>query len=170
MFDIAKTQGTDNVDRIPGGVGDGFGPQYTVWDANITHGCVCDPGYTGPDCSYRNCPYGDDPRSDHQQDFAFVLTTTNSDAGEDLAGNFYLQIGAIRSEGFNADGSVTTAAVLESVLEDMENIREARVVQGAVDASKGSTWTIALRWAHQLGTNNLCVCSCGTNGACADVG
>lgn len=35
---------------------------YTsVWDANIIHGCVCDPGWIGHDCSQMECPRGDDP-------------------------------------------------------------------------------------------------------------
>jgi hypothetical protein len=39
-------------------------PVYTyknVWDADMVHGCVCDPGYEGPDCSLMICPTGDDP-------------------------------------------------------------------------------------------------------------
>lgn len=33
----------------------------SVWDANILHGCVCDPGWIGHDCSQLECPRGDDP-------------------------------------------------------------------------------------------------------------
>lgn len=32
-----------------------------VWDADKMHGCVCDEGYEGYDCSLRVCPHGDDP-------------------------------------------------------------------------------------------------------------
>lgn len=32
-----------------------------VWDAHMLHGCVCDDGYHGSDCSLRYCPVGDDP-------------------------------------------------------------------------------------------------------------
>lgn len=34
---------------------------YTLWDAEKIQGCVCDPGYSGYDCSDRLCPKGDDP-------------------------------------------------------------------------------------------------------------
>jgi len=34
---------------------------YRLWDAESTLGCVCDGGYTGPDCSERICKYGTDP-------------------------------------------------------------------------------------------------------------
>lgn len=32
-----------------------------VWDANMMYGCNCDTGYSGPSCSLRDCPVGDDP-------------------------------------------------------------------------------------------------------------
>lgn len=32
-----------------------------TWDGNRIFGCLCDPGYTGYDCSLRTCPTGDDP-------------------------------------------------------------------------------------------------------------
>ena len=30
------------------------------WDAGKEHGCVCDMGYRGPDCSLQECPTGVD--------------------------------------------------------------------------------------------------------------
>eukprot|EP00501_MAST-03F_sp_TOSAG23-6_P000261 GSMAST32.ASY1.ANO1.267.1 assembled CDS len=36
-------------------------PDYNAWDALKTQSCVCDVGYSGPDCSLRLCPKGDDP-------------------------------------------------------------------------------------------------------------
>jgi len=34
---------------------------YKLWDEQSTMGCVCDPGYDGPDCSKRQCKSGPDP-------------------------------------------------------------------------------------------------------------
>jgi len=34
---------------------------YKLWDEHATLGCVCDPGYEGPDCSMKSCKYGADP-------------------------------------------------------------------------------------------------------------
>jgi hypothetical protein len=34
---------------------------YALWDADITMGCKCNPGYSGADCSGRMCKYGIDP-------------------------------------------------------------------------------------------------------------
>lgn len=43
-------------------LGIGAAVSYTTnWDSDMMHGCVCNSGYTGPDCSLRECPKGDDP-------------------------------------------------------------------------------------------------------------
>jgi hypothetical protein len=34
---------------------------YRLWDDGKNRACVCDPGYSGFDCSLMECPYGDDP-------------------------------------------------------------------------------------------------------------
>jgi len=36
-------------------------PEYSLWDKDKTMTCECDAGYTGPDCSLRQCPSGADP-------------------------------------------------------------------------------------------------------------
>ena len=35
--------------------------EYSQWDAKMMYGCLCNDGWTGPDCSQRECPVGDDP-------------------------------------------------------------------------------------------------------------
>ena len=37
------------------------GNVYELWDRDATMGCECDKGFTGPDCSLRECKYGIDP-------------------------------------------------------------------------------------------------------------
>jgi len=37
------------------------GNTYDLWDKDVTMGCKCDPGYTGPDCNDRVCIRGIDP-------------------------------------------------------------------------------------------------------------
>lgn len=34
---------------------------YRLWDQDKAQSCVCDAGFSGPDCSRRECPRGDDP-------------------------------------------------------------------------------------------------------------
>lgn len=36
---------------------------YRLWDADKLTSCICDAGYTGMDCSLRQCPTGADPLS-----------------------------------------------------------------------------------------------------------
>lgn len=51
-----------------------------TWDAERIHGCICDPGHTGYDCSLKTCPTGDDPATfdDHVE---VQLMTCNADSG-----------------------------------------------------------------------------------------
>jgi len=49
-------------------------PTYSAWDATHTQMCVCDSGYSGPDCSLRDCPKGADP-------VLYALEVTNSVQG-----------------------------------------------------------------------------------------
>lgn len=37
-----------------------------TWDGNRIHGCLCDRGWHGFDCSLRDCPGGDDPGTYNQ--------------------------------------------------------------------------------------------------------
>jgi len=45
---------------------------YNLWDADKAQACICDSGFTGIDCSMRDCPRGDDP-----------LTTGNRWSGDE---------------------------------------------------------------------------------------
>merc|ERR1719261_642156 len=38
-----------------------LGSTYGLWDKEKTMKCECDKGYSGPDCSIRQCPQGPDP-------------------------------------------------------------------------------------------------------------
>ncbi|KAG6604484.1 tenascin-like protein [Phytophthora cinnamomi] len=89
----------------------------TPWDADRIYGCVCDHGYTGVDCSLRQCPYGDDPISTGQVDeMQSVSCLCNG-----CTGTFTL---SFRGETTRPlDGSVDTAVTLKAALEDLLTIR-----------------------------------------------
>jgi len=55
-------------------------PTYNLWDANKVAGCVCDDGFSGHDCSQRNCPGGHDPldvQGEDKIDTNSATSTTN---------------------------------------------------------------------------------------------
>jgi len=56
---------------------------YTLWDADITMGCKCDPQYFGPDCSLKQCKYGVDPLYWTESDGEVII---NLDAGAAVGG------------------------------------------------------------------------------------
>ncbi|KAG5185323.1 tenascin-like protein [Tribonema minus] len=49
-------------------------PYDTRWDAAMIYGCACDKGFSGPDCSIRLCPTGDDPLTGGQRNEQQAVT------------------------------------------------------------------------------------------------
>ncbi|KAG6965948.1 hypothetical protein JG688_00006988 [Phytophthora aleatoria] len=89
----------------------------TPWDADRIYGCVCDHGYTGADCSLRQCPYGDDPISTGQGDEVQSVSCLCNGC----TGTFTL---SFRGETTRPlVGNVDTAATLKTALEDLITIR-----------------------------------------------
>ena len=39
-----------------------YSTSYNLWDADLIHGCICDSGWQGHDCSQQVCEVGVDPR------------------------------------------------------------------------------------------------------------
>ncbi|GBG32599.1 Tenascin [Hondaea fermentalgiana] len=67
---------------------------YNLWDKDMSRSCVCDAGYSGPDCSERKCGYGDDPLTVGQTtEKQWVDIYTDYDATDDntFAGHFRLK-------------------------------------------------------------------------------
>ena len=68
---------------------------YELWDADITMGCVCDEGYSGPSCEERRCKHGFDPMfqdpegSQRFTNISYVLYTRNPLA--EITGNYSLE-------------------------------------------------------------------------------
>lgn len=96
-----------------------YSATYTApWDADRIFGCVCDFGYTGVDCSLRQCPYGDDPISTGQVDEVQAVSCL---CGAGCTGTFTL---SFRGETTRPlDGSVDTDVTLKAALEDLLTIR-----------------------------------------------
>jgi len=61
---------------------------YALWDEYSTMGCICDPGYDGPDCSEMKCKFGADPlyyddkQNIRYSNYTFVLWNIDKEAAD----------------------------------------------------------------------------------------
>jgi hypothetical protein len=117
---------------------------YNLWDAHKIQGCICDPGWTGADCSLRSCPYGDDPGSAGQVDEVQVIdckatggTFTITFRGETTAAiAFGANAGAI-------DAALEALATIDYVTTTIEDSNSA--------ACDGDGNTIKVVFTHHAG-------------------
>jgi len=65
-----------------------------TWDGFRIFGCLCDPQYTGYDCSLYTCPYGDDPLTTGQNDEQQILSCTDGDVTGTIVLTFRQQTAA----------------------------------------------------------------------------
>jgi hypothetical protein len=77
-----------------------YSTTYGLWDADSSFGCICDPGYSGFDCSQRLCPVGVDPRQSTSSNeiVTFVCNCPN----DGCSGKFKLKfLGRVLSKWFH---------------------------------------------------------------------
>jgi len=88
---------------------------YDTWDGHRIHGCYCDDGYEGYDCSLRTCPSGDDPATYGQSDEIqlFVCTATS--------GSFKLKFRQAETEYLPYD---ITVPELQTYLNDLSSLKD----------------------------------------------
>merc|ERR1712146_410557 len=56
-----------------------YGTTYDLWDAAKSFACKCDPGFTGPSCADRLCPYGADPLTNADYEDANNINKNSND-------------------------------------------------------------------------------------------
>ncbi|CAM9471330.1 unnamed protein product, partial [Hapterophycus canaliculatus] len=90
----------------------------SVWDADILHGCVCDPGWTGHDCSQLECPRGDDPLTAGQRNEVMRIVC------EADSGSFVFSFRGVASADIPFNASY---GYVEALLEEMDTVADVRV-------------------------------------------
>jgi hypothetical protein len=71
---------------------DDYNNTYDLWDKHASMGCVCDGGFSGPDCSEKKCKWGVDPlykndgRNPSVSNYTFEFWTQT--AGSEIEGNY----------------------------------------------------------------------------------
>jgi len=99
---------------------------YNLWDEYATMGCVCDAGYSGPDCSQRVCKSGPDPL--YHDDYANVRVSNYTyqiytKAATTVVGNYSLIFYDTTGENWET-GPIDIAATcndLTTILEALPN-------------------------------------------------
>jgi len=130
---------------------------YQLWDKDMTMGCVCDPQYTGADCSLKQCKYGIDPLYTNNYNTAnmpawrYKFGPTTSD----LYGTYAIKFYDVFDEDYITepivyDGSSSCTAI-EDALEALPNsvVPQSSVAcsftADAGGATKGGTYTITFK-------------------------
>ena len=85
---------------------------YTLWDAEVSFGCVCDPGWSGHDCSLKICDTGADPRNFGS---ASETVTLVCDASASFYGRFKLRFMGRTSKVY-LTGSSTALEVANAIM------------------------------------------------------
>lgn len=95
------------------------------WDADLIHGCTCDGGFGGWDCTNRVCPKGDDPMTMGQAD-EVQLIRCDMDPADPLyrGAQFTLSFRGAVTRPFAAD---TAPADLRALLEELPTLRRVSV-------------------------------------------
>jgi hypothetical protein len=147
------------------------GSDYPLWDSLKNQACVCDPGYSGIDCSERLCPKGADPLIDEigatavTNEIQTVTVATNSGVtGVIVAGSTYAlkytdvfgevwKTGAISAKaGTGSGGAEAVKAALEAIPNSV--IESVTVTEVDTTDSTDEGMDIAITFTHNPGNLN----------------
>ncbi|GMI18818.1 hypothetical protein TrLO_g6162 [Triparma laevis f. longispina] len=118
--------------------GDSKGPLYNNWDKDSTTMCVCDTGFTGPDCSMRICPKGDDPLT-NGQNYRKIVVATGADAGAGaVMGGFFKFNFLGESVRFSANASNWTSTQCDTAIDGLLNVQESNCVRSGGTVATGA--------------------------------
>ena len=70
---------------------------YEEWDADMIHGCDCDKGWKGVDCSQRTCPKGDNPSTPGQDEIQLIDCECDTE-NFNCEGTFQLSVRGVKTQ------------------------------------------------------------------------
>lgn len=105
---------------------------YMLWDKDVTMGCICEPGYSGPNCEDKMCKYGVDPLYDDDEYMSVrvptarvLISNTNRDEwfNGKLAGTYAIKFYDVFGEDYTTTPiSVNASCVdIQTALYDLPN-------------------------------------------------
>lgn len=98
-----------------------YSTTYGLWDKDVMRGCKCDSGYSGHDCSVRDCPHGPDPRLATTSQEVVTLVCTCPSGG--CSGKFILRYMGLSTN--TVLSPTSTAAQLTTALMSAQGLRHA---------------------------------------------
>jgi len=114
-----------------------WGNVYQLWDKDMTMGCVCDPQYTGADCSLKQCKYGIDPLYTNNYNTAnmpawrYKLGPTTGN----LFGTYAIKFYDVFDEDYITEPIVFDGATTNPIEDALEALPNSVVPQGSVAVS-----------------------------------
>ncbi|KAG1709092.1 hypothetical protein DVH05_022724 [Phytophthora capsici] len=146
-------------DSLPSVAGDGIGPVYSNWEKDSVSSCLCDMGYTGPDCSQLMCAKNDDPLT-LGQGYRTIRIQVGADSSTSLplAGSVRIHfLGDVAV--FDAVAVADTAheQACAKAFQAMRTVLTASCSIASVDpVTAAATYTVSFKeWTHLGGENNL---------------
>lgn len=121
-----------------------FDNEYKLWDADSTMACVCDGGYTGPDCSERICKYGADPlyyddtANIRYTNVTFEIYTINT--GTTVTGNYSIKFVDHTGEDWETS-AISIDADCDTLTDTIEAIPNDVFPSGSVLCYQHTTYT-----------------------------
>ena len=119
---------------------------YALWDADKIFGCVCDPGFTGYDCSLQTCPFGDDPFTQGQ---VVEIQTVNCQCSGSCSGSYRITFRGHTTVPIAHDADKAT---LVAALQGLRTIRNVTVTLSAGSTVCGTSSVAAsVTFTHNAG-------------------
>lgn len=126
------------------------GNKYALWDKDVTMGCMCEPGYTGPACAEKMCKYGVDPLYDDDEYMSIRLPTArvvfeNANLGHDyekngvLAGTYAIKFYDVFGDDFQTK-PLSVNSTCDEITTALEELPNSAVPMGSVICSMESNY------------------------------